>query len=97
MLTEPITNSTALEGIVVTLVAQSVPNDFPLPVKVREPIWPQREWCNADVLVKARTKEITLVLRPRPLLTKAANRSPSKSFQPRQSSGSWERTVARSV
>src|ERR1043166_2974018 len=71
MVTEPLTNSTPLEGVVVALITQSVPNDFPLTVKVREPIWPQREWCNADVLVKAGTKEITLVLKPRPLLTKA--------------------------
>ena len=71
MLTEPIsTNNTPLDGVVVKFVARKISSDTPLTVKVREPIWPQREWCNADVLVKAGAREITLVLRPRPLLTK---------------------------
>lgn len=71
MLSEPLTNSVPLQGLVVKLDMKALKSDTAFSVKVREPVWQQREWCNADLLARAGTKEITLVLRPRPLLTRA--------------------------
>jgi len=85
MLTEPITESLALEGVVVKLVAKSLPAGTPLTVKVKEPVWSQGDWCVADVKVGQASRlsgdpatdrqdaypTLTLVLRPRPLLSRA--------------------------
>ena len=69
MLTEPIAESTPLEGVVVKLVAKSLPAGTPLTVTVKEPVWEQTDWCVAEV--RATGSEVTLVLRPRPLLSRA--------------------------
>ncbi len=71
MLSEPVTNSAPLDGILLKLTMKPLAADTPITVKAREPVWQQREWCNADVLATAGINEITLVLRPRPLLTRA--------------------------
>jgi hypothetical protein len=69
MLTEPLAESQALEGVVVKLVARSLPAGTPLTVTVKEPVWSQGDWCVAEV--RATGSEVTLVLRPRPVLTRA--------------------------
>jgi hypothetical protein len=78
ILTQPITESTPLEGIVVKLVAKSLPAGTPLTVTVKEPVWSQGDWCVAEVRATGPSlrqaqdlREVTLVLRPRPLLTRA--------------------------
>jgi hypothetical protein len=68
ILTQPLAESVALEGVVVKLVAKSLPAGTPLTVTVKEPVWSQGDWCVAEV--RATGPEVTLVLRPRPLLTR---------------------------
>lgn len=69
LLTDPIEQSVALDGVLVKLVAKSLPAGTPLTVTVKEPVWSQGDWCVAEV--RAAGPEVTLVLRPRPLLTRA--------------------------
>jgi hypothetical protein len=61
----------ALEGVVLTLVAEGVREPTPLRVVVKEPVFPQRNWLSADVLLQPAgpgPQRYTLHLAGRPVI-----------------------------
>jgi hypothetical protein len=72
ILTEPITASTPLQALTLTLVTRGLTKPTPVQIVVKEPVWPQRDWFACEALLKpsgSGEDRFILTLKGRPVLT----------------------------
>lgn len=72
MLTEELAPLTPAHGVVIHLATLGLKVATPVRLVVKEPIWPQRDWLTADVILqpgKSHRADYTVILRGRPVIS----------------------------
>jgi len=72
LLTAPLKEAVAMDGVVLKLVTEDLAEPTPVSVRVKEPILPQRDWLVADAILTPKgrgRRTFTLHLKGRPLVS----------------------------